>query len=139
MRSAPLRRMDSGSIAWVMQSLAYVKHAQSNHRGAILLFQTALLIAREVGHVVTVALCLLGLASAIAGLNQFDRAARLLGAAETLRKEIIAFGSAADRAEYERAIAEVCGRIDEAALPAAVAEGRALTMAEAIEAAMIDF
>jgi tetratricopeptide (TPR) repeat protein len=123
---------DGGGIPWVMQDLGYVKYAQGNYRGALTLFQMALSLAHELEHVVTMAFCLPGLAGTVAGMGQLERAARLLGQAETLRDAIVAVGSAADSTEYDRALAEIRARIDETAYASALADGRAMSLNEAV-------
>ncbi len=123
---------DSGGIPWVMQSLGFVKAARGNYHGALTLFQMALSMAHQLNHVVTFAFCFPGLASAAAGLGQMERAARLLGKAETLRERVAEVGSSADAVEYDQALAEARAHVDQAAYAAAVAEGRAMSLDDAI-------
>jgi len=67
-----------------------------------------------------------------------ERAARLLGATEAVREAIQIGLSAAypDRIEYDRYVAAVRAQLDEAVFAAAWAEGRALTLEQAIEYAL---
>ncbi len=74
-------------------------------RGAALDFEVALQLANSLDHAVTLAMCLPGLAHVSIGLGQPDRAARLIGAAESQRAELETIGSAADVAEFDRVLA----------------------------------
>ena len=127
---------DSGGLPWALQSLGYVKLAQDNWPGARLDFEVALQLAQPLGHVVTMALCLPGLARVSMGLQQPDRAAQLIGAAEGQRAALSSMGSAADVAEFERALAHAKSQIDLGQWAEALAQGRALSMAEAVQVAM---
>jgi len=127
---------DSGGIPWTLQMLGYVKLAQGNERGAALDFEVALQLAQPLGHAVTVAMCLPGLALVSIGLQQPERAARLIGAAQGQRPALKEMGSAADVAEFDRVLALVTAQIDLAAWADVIAQGQALTREEAVEFAM---
>lgn len=127
---------DSGGIPWALQSLGYVKLAQGNWQGARLDFEVSLQLAQPLDHVVTMALCLPGLALVSIGLQQPDRAARLIGAAEAQRAALSSMGSAADGAEFEQALTLAKSQIDLAQWADALAQGRAWSMAEAVQWAM---
>jgi hypothetical protein len=78
------------------------------------------------------------LGQAAAGADSPDqslKAGRLLGAASILL-DTIASPSPADRDEYDRSLAVVRERLDEAALAAAWAEGRGMTRERAIAYAL---
>lgn len=64
------------------------------------------------------------------------RAAQLLGAAEKLRETIDAVMTPSEQTEYEQEFARLRERLDETTLKAAWAEGRALTMQQAIAYAL---
>ncbi len=68
--------------------------------------------------------------------GQLDRAARLYGAAETLRDRIGIPMTEYERPEYEAAVAELRSQMDEAGFSAAWAEGRGLSMDQAIRLAL---
>ena len=79
-----------------------------------------------------------GLAAVAAKGGAWERAARLAGAAEALRDAIGFELEPADRAFRERYLAEVRERLGEAGLEAALAEGRALTLEQAVRKALED-
>jgi hypothetical protein len=68
--------------------------------------------------------------------GQNERAARLLGAAEAIRKTINSTLNGIELVEYEKEIAALRAGLDENKMQAAWAEGRALTMDQAIEYAL---
>jgi tetratricopeptide (TPR) repeat protein len=67
-----------------------------------------------------------------------ERAARLFGAAEDLRAQAHASLTAFERAEYEAALARLRAALEPEALERAWAEGRALTLDQAIALALSD-
>jgi hypothetical protein len=69
--------------------------------------------------------------------GQAPSASRLLGAVEARLQEIdIPKSWHGERAEYERAEAAVCASLDEGTFAAMMAEGRAMTMQQAVELAL---
>jgi predicted ATPase/transcriptional regulator with XRE-family HTH domain len=82
--------------------------------------------------------CLAGLGSAAALDKEPERAARLWGAAERLRQAIGCRPPPAARATYERAMAAARAQLGEEAFATAWAEGRAMTLEQAIAEAMDD-
>ncbi|MGH3087503.1 MAG: helix-turn-helix transcriptional regulator [Rubrobacteraceae bacterium] len=73
-----------------------------------------------------------GLAGVAAARGRPSRAARLFGAAETLREEISGPRPAAHRADYERRLADARSRLDEETFEAAWAEGKTMTPEQAL-------
>lgn len=78
------------------------------------------------------AACLVALASVARVQGQLTRAARLCGAAEAILMSIAASLLPADREEYERTVDSLTRGLSEADLAAAWAEGRALSLTQAI-------
>jgi DNA-binding CsgD family transcriptional regulator len=79
----------------------------------------------------------LNVSAALAGAQeQAERSARLWGAAETLRERIGIVFSPFERSYFEPYISAAQGRLDEASWDAAWAEGRALTLEQAVEYAL---
>jgi hypothetical protein len=68
--------------------------------------------------------------------QQWERAARLLGAAEGVCAKIGAAPPLAEREEYERAVRGAHAALGEAAFAAAWAEGRAMSLEQAMGAAL---
>jgi non-specific serine/threonine protein kinase len=83
-----------------------------------------------------VAECLERLGGVAGGQGHLERAARLLGAAEAVREAIGAAALAQDRTDDDRNVAIVRSRLDEKRLNMAWAEGRAMTLEQAIEYAL---
>ncbi len=83
-------------------------------------------------------MCLEKLVGIAVARGQPEGAARLLGATEALRQAITAPMGAADRADYEQSVALAQARLDEHTFAAAWAEGRAMTMEQAIAYALAD-
>jgi hypothetical protein len=68
--------------------------------------------------------------------EQADRAVKLAGAAEALFKSIGANMDLADRIEYERSLEGLRAQLDAQTFDAARAEGKAMTMEEAVAFAL---
>ncbi len=66
------------------------------------------------------------------------RAARLFGAAEVLREAMGERIGPANQGPYERALASIQARLDDAALASAWGEGRAMTLEQAIAYALAE-
>jgi hypothetical protein len=75
-----------------------------------------------------------GLARLASAKGQRDRAARLFGAAELLR-ETLGY-HASDQADHDKYVASARAGVAETAFAAAWAEGRAMTLEQAIEYAL---
>ena len=74
---------------------------------------------------------------ALAGrMQQPERAARLLGAAEAFCETLGAYPPVAIAAEYEHAVAAGRATLGEAAFAAAWAEGRSMSLDQAVDYAM---
>ena len=99
-------------------------------------YEEALMTARVLGSTEFVSLSLDGLAAVAAKRGAWERAGRLAGAAAALLEEIGATLAPVDLAFRERYLGEVREHVGEAALEAALAEGRAMVRDEAIEDAM---
>ena len=147
-------RKEAGSksgIAWSLQNLGYLAQHQGEHRQAAALFEESLGLFLELGNKVGVAECLEGLASVsvahlgpetraggehAAGCGAADRPLRLLGAAEALREVADTPLPPYRRADYDRDLAAARAQLDEAACGAAWAEGRAMSIEQAVAYAL---
>lgn len=100
------------------------------------LLEEGLALCRSLGNKAIIAECLEGLAG-VAGLEGRPRvAARLFGAAEILREMVNAPLAPAERPNYEQTVAVACSALDEASLRRLWAEGRAMTLEQAIAYAL---
>lgn len=123
-------------IAMVLHNLAPVVARLGDRPRALALFAESLSLSWELRNTHGTAICLIGIAGAISGgWATAIQAAQLLGAADALRASIGVQWEPADRAEYERSVRVVRGMLDDAAFEPAWTQGRALTLAEAVERA----
>ncbi len=123
---------DDGGIAWVLQQKGHVACARGNFRGAALLLAMALDMAQRLDHVITMAFCVPGFVCIAADEQRPELAAQLLGAAEALRDQVATIGSASDLSDYDRLLDEARPGIDTQTYTTQIAEGHALSPAEAI-------
>jgi hypothetical protein len=123
-------------IASFLHNLGYVAHRQGDHRRAAALFGESLARFRDAGDKRGVAFCLIGSAGVAGATRQPERAARLLGAAESLLEAIGARIWPSNRADYDRIVAAARAGLDDVAFNAAWEEGRAMSPEEAVEYAL---
>ena len=127
---------DPAIISYTLRWLGFVALQQGDYQHAVEVFMESLRLSREAGYRVTILMCLLGLADVFSALKQDDRAARLFAAAEALRAAIGHRLAPQDQAEYEGRLASTRSRLGAATFAAAWAEGRAMTLEQAIEYAL---
>lgn len=120
--------------------LGVIALARDDHEQAGMTFKEGLHLSQKLGDKLFNAYCLLGLAGAEASGGQPTRAARLWGALEALQEGTgIAVGALASVRtvyDYEGRLASARAQLDETSWEAAWAEGRAMTLEEAIEYAL---
>ena len=119
-----------------LNRLGFMARDQGDYGAAWVLFEESLAIFRELGNKLGIAQNLEGLAAVAVAQAQSERAARLFGAAEGLREVIGAPLPSADRAEHDRSVAAVRTALGEEAFAAAWAEGRAISLEQAVEYAL---
>jgi predicted ATPase/class 3 adenylate cyclase/tetratricopeptide (TPR) repeat protein len=126
---------DKGGVARSLNVLARVAFYRGDHKKATTLHRESLVIFRDLGEKLGIAQCLerLGIVEATSAP---ERAARLLSAAERIRDAIGAPLPPFERAESEGSIHHVRAVLSAPAVTAAWAEGRAMTMEQAIEYAL---
>ncbi len=134
-------------IAASLGSLGWVALRRGDLKQAVTRLVESLTLRREIGdRAGGMAWCLEKLAEIALTNGQresvsrrdedFQRAARLFGAAEALREPIGSVIDLVDQPEYERQLAILRAQLDEATFAAAWAEGRTMTMEQAIEYAL---
>lgn len=126
---------DRRGVIWGLYGLGWAALAQSSYATAQALFEeslTILLGRLDFDYRLFVALCLEGLAGAVAVQGQLVWAIRLLGAAETLREINHTPLPDVARAAYEHLVAFLHAQVDEPAFSAAWREGRAMTPAQVL-------
>jgi predicted ATPase/class 3 adenylate cyclase len=130
-----------GNRRLVMACLSEVAHALRRHgqlEEALRYYRETLGGWQELGHRSAVAhqLECFGLIAVVQGQTQ--RAATLFGAAEALRAAIDTPMMPAERAEYDQAVTRLRGQMDADALGEAMAEGRVLSLEQAVAYALED-
>jgi predicted ATPase/DNA-binding CsgD family transcriptional regulator len=118
--------------------LALSSRIGGDQKRASQLYAEGLELAVEAGDKADAAHCMEGLAGLIAERGESERAARLLGASEALLETTGAshYADAQERVLYKRSVEALRSGLGETALEAARAEGRAMTLEEAIEYAL---
>jgi predicted ATPase/DNA-binding CsgD family transcriptional regulator len=124
-----------GACAHTLIILGRIAMRQGDFERATACYQESLILRQETGEKEGIATALEGLA-AVAGVGgQPISAARLYGSAESLRDTLGAPLTPTDRSYYKQTVAAVRAQLDEAPFQRAWAEGRAMTLEQAIAAA----
>lgn len=123
-------------MAITLNNLGVIAEDQGNYERAIMLYKESLVLHNELGNKLGTWGCLSNLAAVAGEQGQPERAARLFGAAEALREALSAPVSPDDRAEYDSKVAAVRAKLDEATFAQAWAQGRAMTLEQAISYAL---
>ena len=137
------------SLAWIqplgspgrsamLNDLGRVALDRGDTRRAAALFEESLRLSWEPGYEIDVALSLVGMAGVAGALGRPMRAARLLGAAETVRVSTGRPLTPVDRAVFDRYVAAVGAQLGEAAFAAMWAEGQQMTLEQAKAAALAE-
>ena len=140
-RALSLAREPGGAkdvVCIALHPLAAVASTEGDHERAARLLQESLTYSIEIGDESNVAYCLEGLAAVAASEDEVEHAARLWGAAEALLQanEVMAYPHASDRSLYRRQVAGARARLETEAWKKAWAQGRAMTLEQAIEYAL---
>jgi predicted ATPase/DNA-binding CsgD family transcriptional regulator len=118
--------------AIVLIDLGLAAQYEGDAERARALFRQGLTLAVEIGHLVLKVDALAYLAGATGALGRLKRAARLFGAAEAFYDAYGFSLQAGDLPEWKRSRASVCEQLDEATFNALCAEGKAMSLDEAI-------
>ena len=119
-----------------MGNLGYVAQHQGDYERAESLQRQFLTLWWELGSKYPIPAGLSGLAGPAVTRGDPERAARLLGASEALLETMGVGLQPADQAEADRYVAAVRERLDEGTFEAAWAEGRAMSLEEAVAYAL---
>lgn len=125
-------------IAWVLLNLGNVARIQGDYASVWGHYEESLSIFREIGDRGGIAYSLEAFAGLGAEQEHLERAARLWGAATALREEIGAPLAPHWRDEYDRIEAAARQALDEEVFSTAWAQGREMTLNQAIEYALED-
>jgi hypothetical protein len=125
--------------------LSFIAQHEGNYERALELGRQALRLARDRKNRTDMAFGVVGVVVAFPAWSSSDagaksdypwRMARLLGAAEAARERLGALIQPSDKGEYERLVASVRDRLDETTFRAAWAEGREMTLDDAVADAL---
>jgi tetratricopeptide (TPR) repeat protein len=130
------REVYAGIVPHILVSLGDAALIQGDNARALRVYKAALAICRETGQEPTDTGVLEGMASLAAALEDDARAARLWGAVESALQVIGATWTPEDLARDEPYLDAARSRLGEAAWEAALAEGKNMTLEEAIEYAL---
>jgi predicted ATPase/DNA-binding SARP family transcriptional activator len=125
-------------LATPLFNLGWVSLRGGDDRKARTLFEESLKLYSEYGDKNGMADNLLGLASVLGMIGRPEQAAQLFGAAESLRESIGGCIEPSDQKEFDHYAAAVRAQLDEAAFAKAWAEGRAMTLEQVIEHALVN-
>jgi non-specific serine/threonine protein kinase len=126
----------SEALIHALGGLGHLERDEGDYARARAHYQESLLLRQELGHQIALAQALEDFAVLAGREQQHGRAIRLLGAGEAFCETIGAHPPVALAAAYERTVAEGRAALGEAAFAAAWAEGRAMSLEQAIEYAL---
>jgi predicted ATPase/DNA-binding SARP family transcriptional activator len=127
---------ESELLIHALGGMGHLERDEGDYARARALYQESLLLRRKLGHQLALAQSLEDLAALAGRQRQWERAVRLLGAAEAFCEALGARPPVAVVLEYERTVAEARAALGEAAFAAAWAEGRTLSLEEAMADAL---
>ncbi len=128
---------EKSGIIGTVHNLGHIALHEGDYARAIALFKESLALTQTLDEAwLGTVVCLAGLAGVATAMRQPERAARLFGAAEALIERRQLVWPPADRAEYDRNVAAARAQLDESTFNAAWAEGRAMTLEQAIAYAL---
>ena len=125
-----------GGLDYVLDNLGWAALLQGDHERARTSYQESLMLCKELGQKMIAAESLAGLACVAGTEGEAERAARLFGAAEALREAVGYQHAPEEVALREPYLATIRSRLDEMAWEATWAEGRGMSMEQAVEYAL---
>ena len=129
---------DTHRVTMTKSELAHLERRQGQVAKAKLLYRATLLEWQRLGHRAAIAHELECMAMIAEAQQEDQRAAKLFGAAEILRETIRIPMTPFERAEYDPEIKSLRANMDETDFVQAWAEGRMLSMEQAITLALED-
>jgi predicted ATPase/class 3 adenylate cyclase len=128
-------KREMGYLIW---SQGWLARLQGNYQQAAGFFAQGLMLWQEVQDKRHIAECLEGLAGVAVAVGKVERAARLFGTTEMIREATKSPLSPVERPNHDHDIAALHTRLSETDLIKLWAEGRAMTLEQAIEFALKD-
>lgn len=132
------RGYKGGSLELALDNLGWAALLQSDHERASTYYEECLILCKELGNMWIASQSLEGMACISAAEGASKRTARLFGAAEALRETGGYQQVPEEDAWREPYLAVARSRLDEAAWAEAWAQGRAMSMEQAIEYARLE-
>jgi non-specific serine/threonine protein kinase len=129
-------RGDKHATAYVLRGLAHLQRVLSDAEQAETLFKESLALVWELKDQRCACLSIGGLARVTVGQDKSARAARLFGVAEALGQLVGTRVPPVERVGYEQDLTTVRGVLGEEAFAAAWAEGRAMSLEQAVAYAL---
>jgi len=123
------------NVNMIKSDLAHILRHEGNYPEAIASYRETIMEWQRMGHRSAVAHQLECLAFIAKALGQEEKATKLLGAAEALRQRIEIDMTPPEREEYDNEVADLKANMNEKEFASLWAEGRFMTMDEAIELA----
>jgi predicted ATPase len=127
---------DQYGILWVNVRMAHVLLRQGDLQHARELFAASIEKAQKTNFVIVLVYAIEGLASLYVNQNQPERAARLFAWADAMREKIGDHRPPIEQASVERDLAVIHSKIDDTEIPPLSAEGRTMTVEQAIALAL---
>jgi tetratricopeptide (TPR) repeat protein len=124
------------NVIMIKSDLAHVLRYEGDYHQAIPVYHETIKEWQRMGHRAAVAHQLECLAFIARALEQAEKATKLLGAAEALRQRIEIDMTPIEREGYEKEVADLRANMDEKEFSSLWAEGRSMTMDEAINLAL---
>jgi tetratricopeptide (TPR) repeat protein len=121
-----------------LAGLGNAARAQGDYEAAATCYRRSMALRQEVGDTGVLAQCLEDFAGLAARQQQWERAARLLGAAEGACRELVWTLPLGSPEEYKRAVEGARAALGEEAFAAAWAAGRAMSLDEAVRYAFAE-
>lgn len=126
------RTGDTRRQYYVLYNLAFIAQHEGDHQEAIRVLRRSLALCQEIGVPTEVAQELMALAGSLGALGEPTRAAHLFGAAYAILQRSGALIDPNDQPEHDRNIAFVRAQLGEESFGSAWAEGRKMTLDQAV-------
>ena len=127
---------DKHRINMINSELAHIERYEGHYQQAGVLYKETLREWQRIGHRAAIAHQLESIAFIAKALEQAERSAQLLGAAEALREEIGTDMTPQEREQYNKDVADLKANMDEKEFTSLWADGRSMTMEQAVEVAL---
>jgi hypothetical protein len=129
---------DLSTVAWFQFGLGTFQILHGEFEQSVKHLKKGLSLYYQINNIYFIGNCMIGLAGAANGRGQPLQAARFFGAREAIHESIGSKLDSGVQPIYASLVAQTRAMLDESAFGAAWADGRAMTLDEAVEYAMND-